>query len=36
MIDINALALVNETNKTVLAFGIDATRWNRAEVQDTL
>lgn len=36
MIDTNALASVNEANKTVLAFGIAAARWNRSEEQGTL
>lgn len=36
MIDTNALASINEANKTVLAFGIAAGRWNGYEEQGTL
>jgi len=36
MDDPNALASANEANKTVLAFGITAARWNRPEEQGTL
>lgn len=36
MIDTNALASVNEANKTVVAFDMAAARWKISEEQGTL